>query len=97
MFDDLIKEIEKYYTRRGLVWPDKKDALLWLTTELGELIDSTLRLELNWVRNSEKSVDMASEVADVLLMLLVFCKATSIDPVEALLEKMERKLKELGK
>ena len=97
MFDFLIEKIDSYYEKRQLVVPNTKDSLLWLTSELGELVDAVQRNDEanNWVRNNPgKKADLEGEVADVLLMLMVTAKTLSIDPFESLLDKMHRKLKE---
>lgn len=96
MYDELIERIEKYYRDRNLKWPDKKDAAIWLSTEVGELLDSLMRLELGWVRNTVKASDPAEELADCLMMVMVCSKSLGIDVVEVLLEKMERKTKQYG-
>lgn len=93
MYDDLIFKIRQYYLCRGLKWPDKKDSILWLFTELGELVDAVLRLESGWVRNNNKDTDVASELGDCLFMLLVTSQCLGIDPIEAMLNKMEKKMR----
>lgn len=94
MFSELIEQIEAYYRARGLKWPDKKDAAIWLTTEVGELLDSLMRQESGWVRNTQKELDPSLELADCLLMVMVCAKAMNVDVVEVLLEKMEKKIRE---
>ena len=93
MFDELLEQVEKYYRERGLQWPDTKDSLLWLTTELGELTDAVMRQEAGWIRNNARSSDPREEIGDVVLMALVCARNLGVDPIEMMLEKMNRILK----
>lgn len=90
--DDLRKAVERYFEKRKYVKPDSKDALLWLTTEVGELVDAHMRAgDTEWVRNNpDKAVDLQDEVADVLMMLVAFCVTQDIDPVKSLERKMKK-------
>lgn len=94
VFDELMEYIVDYYEARNLKWPDAKESALWITTEVGELIDSLLRKEQGWVRNNAKSSDPAEELADTLMMVMVCARSLGVDVVEVLLAKMERKISE---
>lgn len=91
MFTELLQRIDEYFVERGLCKPNAKDAAIFLSCECAELLDCIMRKEPQWMRNNAKEIDMRGEVADVLFMLLVTAKTLGIDPVEAMLEKMQQK------
>ena len=93
-----ISEIVKaYYEYRGLTNPDANQAYLFLVSEIGELADALVANQAKWVRNNpERERDIEAEIGDVLMMLTVFSMEMGIDPVEAMLKKMERKGFQLG-
>ena len=88
----LKEKIVAYYDLRGYVTPSLKDAAIWLATEVGELLDAIMRTEKDWVRNNpDKPSKVEEELADVMMMLLVAAGAADVDPMDALLRKMNRK------
>lgn len=60
--------------RKGFIKPELNDALLFLTTEVGELVDACIRVFINtkYARNNEKPTtkeDVLSEIEDCRMML----------------------------
>ena len=89
---NLLEIVERYYEFRGLTQPDKNQAFLFLTSEVGELADALVADQADWVRNNpDKHRSVSDEIGDVLMMLTVFSTTMGIDPVQAMLEKMKRK------
>lgn len=93
----LSQKIQEYYTKRGLAYPDLKSASMFLACEAAEVMDAVLRMEPHWIRNNQRQVDLAEELGDVLMMVLVTASVADIDPVAALEAKLDRKLSELAK
>jgi NTP pyrophosphatase (non-canonical NTP hydrolase) len=88
----IIETVQAYYEYRGLTIPDDTQALLFLVSEVGELADSHVEQQAQWVRNhAEKERGVEDEVGDVLMMLTAYCIARGIDPVECMLNKFEKK------
>ena len=84
--------VKQYYEFRGLARPDAHQAFLFLTSEIGELADAFVADQGDWIRNNpDKDRSVSDEIGDVLMMLTVFSEALGIDPVQAMLEKMEKK------
>jgi NTP pyrophosphatase (non-canonical NTP hydrolase) len=84
--------VRQYYQFRGLTRPDANQAFLFLVSEIGELSDAFVEGQAQWVRNNpDRARDVSDEIGDVLMMLTVFAATQGIDPVEALLRKMEKK------
>lgn len=86
--------VSDYFEKRGIPYlATGKDALLFLQTEVGELVDAHMRTEPEWVRNTQdKDVSVADEVADVLMMLVAYAGSQGLDPEECLKNKIRRKL-----
>ena len=91
--------IKAYYEARDYQWPDVAHALMWATTEIGEATDVYLStMGTPWVRNhphTKKSGSKAleDELADAIMMLMVAGIQARVDPLRALVEKMERTVK----
>lgn len=99
----LTEQITNYFNQRGLVWPDDGDtALQFATTELGEALEILLARKADWLRNNPAGkpnfdkVQFGIECGDVVMMAIVAGIVEGVDPVEALLDKMHRKLGENG-
>jgi len=92
--------IVNYYNKRGLKWPDFDDAMKFVATEIGEVYEVDLSRDKGWVRNNPESKptfnkeQLASELGDVIMMVMVAGIAEGVDPLQALLKKMCRKIKE---
>lgn len=90
--EKVVDVVKAYYQFRGLTIPDDAQALLFLVSEVGELADAHVEQQAEWIRNhadKERSID--DEVGDILMMLTAYCIARGIDPVEAMLNKFEKK------
>jgi NTP pyrophosphatase (non-canonical NTP hydrolase) len=84
--------VRQYYQFRGLTEPDANQAFLFLVSEVGELSDAFVEKQARWVRNNpDRERDINAEIGDVLMMLTVFAASQGVDPLEAMLAKMERK------
>jgi hypothetical protein len=88
----------EYYERRGLHWPTVEEALQFVHTELGEAYEILLARNPNWVRNNPTEKPgfsarvLGEELGDAIMMLVVAGLAADVDPVSALLDKIDRKL-----
>ncbi len=117
----LHRVVEKYYQFRKYTRPTAMQALFFLISEIGELVeafayercipdmaeqdflrcvveqgeiaDAMVSNQDKWVRNGDRQGKpvVADEIADVLMMLVVFASCFSIDVVQALLAKMRKK------
>lgn len=96
----MIDLIRNYYKVRGLKWPTIEQALMWTQTELAEAIEIILARERGWTRNSPEehkeriASDLAEELGDAIMMLIVAGIVEGVDPLAALREKIERKIRE---
>ncbi len=61
--------------------------------EQGEIADAMVSNQDKWVRNGDRQGKpvVTDEIADVLMMLVVFASCLSIDVMQALLAKMSKK------
>lgn len=96
--NDVTYKIIQYYAKRGLKVPDVWHALAFADTEKAEALEVLLAKEGGWIRNNPDSKPgwdkdhFAEELGDVIMMVIVAGLAEGVDPVEALLNKMNRKL-----
>lgn len=96
--EDLQKFITVYYDKRQLKWPNFDDAMKFVATEIGEVYEVDLSRTEGWVRNNPdgkpafSKEKLASELGDVIMMVMVAGIAEGVDPLEALINKMLRKL-----
>ena len=96
----LYDEILNYYTGRKLTMPDFDNAMKFAMTEIAEVYELDLARTGGWVRNNPESkpkynkIDMAEELGDAIMMLVVAGIAEGVNPLEALSNKMDRKLKQ---
>jgi NTP pyrophosphatase (non-canonical NTP hydrolase) len=92
-------KIEEYYEKRNLHYPTFDEAMKWAITEVGEVYEVDLVRNPNWVRNNpedkpEFSAEaLAEELGDVIMMIMVAGMVEGVNPLGALLKKMERKMK----
>lgn len=96
---DVKNLIEYYYHKRGLKWPDFNDAMKFVLTEIGEVYEIDLTRTGGWVRNNPDNKPitfdkerLASELGDVIMMVMVAGIVEGVDPLQALLNKIHRKL-----
>jgi NTP pyrophosphatase (non-canonical NTP hydrolase) len=99
---DLRRLVDSYFDIRELAKPDTNEAMLFLTSEIGELADVIVSPQKKWVRNDKTKEDIknhidyiADEVGDVLMMLTVVAGTFNLDPVTCMQEKMTRKITEM--
>jgi hypothetical protein len=94
---DLTERVKHYYKKRGLVWPDFRDAMEFVGTELGEVYEVDLSRR-EWVRNHPENKPifskelLAEELGDVIFMLIVAGIVEEVDPILAMNRKMNRYL-----
>lgn len=97
----LAHQICEYYQLRGQKWPNVEEAMMWLETECAEVYELLLARKDGWVRNNPANKPefskeaLAAELGDAIMMLLVAGYVEDVDPMQALLEKVERKLREV--
>lgn len=99
----LLPLIKTYYQSRKLKWPDFNSAMKFVMTELAEIYELDLAREGGWVRNNPENKpkysreDMAEELGDAIMMLIVAGIAEEVDPLQALETKIRRKLEKQAK
>jgi len=99
---NLVELIKKYYKYRGLKYPNVWESLAFATTELGEVYEILLSRSGGWVRNNPQDKPefdkelLAKELGDVLMMIIVAGIVEDVDPVQALENKIESKLRKFG-
>ena len=95
---DLYSLIERYYDTRGLTWPTTNEALDWLLTELAEAKELLLARNGEWVRNNPDqhpgfdNALLEEELGDIVMMALVAGRVEGLDPIGALVTKIEEKM-----
>lgn len=99
----LIPLIKLYYQSRKLKWPNFDSAMKFVMTELAEVYELDLAREDGWVRNHPENKpkysreDMAEELGDAIMMLIVAGIAEEVDPLQALEDKIKSKLEKQTK
>ena len=97
---DLVKLIRAYYEQRGLTFPSFDNAMKFVQTELAEVYELDLARIGGWVRNNPQNKPqfsreaLAEELGDAIFMLVVAGIAEGVDPIQAMRNKMQRKLEE---
>lgn len=95
---DLSELIKKYYDYRSLKWPNFDAAMKFVQTEMGEVYELDLAREGGWVRNHPEDKptfnkeDLAKELGDCIMMLMVAGIVEDVDPLEALVNKINKKM-----
>ena len=90
--------ITKYYKARQYKWPDTWEAMGWAVTEIGEVYEILLARSGGWVRNNPDGKPLwdrknfGDELGDVIMMLIVAGLVEGVDPINSMLEKIDRKL-----
>lgn len=98
---DLANKIEYYFNKRDLKWPNTEKALMFSETEMSEVYELLLAEEGDWVRNNPEdkpeynNEEFAKELGDVIMMVMVAGMVRGLDPIDALIQKMENKLAKL--
>lgn len=99
---ELIDLIEQYYNGRDLKYPDIWQSLGWANTELAEVYELLLARDGGWVRNNPQDHEgftkdrLAEELGDTIMMLMVAGYVEGVNPIEALKNKIQRKLEKLN-
>jgi len=83
---DAAERISDIYARKYAIARDDDWFLLKLQEELGELAQAHLRLSCRG-RGEASEHDRADEAADVLCMLILYCRRFGIDPEAAVRRK----------
>lgn len=103
MRDDLMMEIVEYCLKRKYVFPNAWQAMGWVNTEIGEVYELLLAREADWVRNNPDSkapysrIQMAEELGDIIFMVMLAGYAQGVNPMDAMIAKMARKLSEASR
>lgn len=100
MASNLNEILIEYWEKRSLVEPTSWEALAWAATELGEVYEILLA-DGDWVRNNPDkhpetfdSEKFAEELGDVIMMIQRAGMARGVDPLQALFDKINKKLDE---
>ena len=88
--------IGAYYQIRELKMPDIAEAMMFAASELGEAFDVLLEMKGGWTRNHPDSKDntigdLAEELADTLMMVMVAGHTIGFDLEEVLIARMKRR------
>mgnify|MGYP001613849862 CR=1 FL=1 len=90
--------IKRYYKVRGLTMPDTKEALDFAITEWAEARELLFAEDGKRVRNHEQEPysdkRFAEELGDVILMAIVAGMTRGLDPLQAMVNKLDRKMTE---
>ena len=74
----------------------------FVATEIGEIYELDLARSGNWVRNNPQNKpqfdknELAKEISDAIMMLIVAGLAEGVNPLQALEDKLQSKLAEKG-
>lgn len=99
---NITKVVLDYFNKRGLKFPNFDDAMKFTLTEIAEVYELDLARTGGWIRNNPynkpayNKEEMAEELGDAIMMLIVAGIAEGVDPIEALNRKIERKLKKVA-
>jgi NTP pyrophosphatase (non-canonical NTP hydrolase) len=100
---DLMEEIVEYTSKRQYVMPNVWQAMGWVNAEIGEVYEVLLDWSAtNWVRNNPEKhphktkEDLATELGDVIFMLMLAGYSEGVNPLEALKTKMRNKLDKIN-
>lgn len=99
---ELIDIINNYYDSGQLVYPDVWESLAWANTELGEVYELLLSRNKQWVRNNPQDHEefskekFSEELGDVIMMLMIAGYVEGVNPIQALKDKIQRKLEKLN-
>lgn len=97
---NIVDRVRDYYDKRSLKWPDVWKALAFSQTEVSEVYELLFSREGGFVRNHPENKPvftkdrLAEELGDAILMLLVAGYVENVDPLDAMVKKIERKLNE---
>lgn len=95
----LVELVREYYNKRGLKWPTFDEAMKFVHTELAEVYELDLARIGGFIRNHPENKPqfskeaLAEELGDAIFMLIVAGEVEGVDPLEAMENKMKRKMK----
>lgn len=81
--------VADWLTRGQFAMPDLRDAIDFLVTEVGELVEARLRQNTAYVRNNDRQSDLAAELADVVFMAHITAQVAGVDIVAAVEDKLD--------
>lgn len=96
---DLMQEILEYCEKRDYLMPNTWEAMGWVNAEIGEVYEVLLS-KGGWVRNNPEDhpekgdQELAEELGDVIFMIMIAGHSREVNPLDAMLNKMSRKLTE---
>jgi len=96
----MIELIRNYYEIRGLKWPTVEQAMMLMQTRVSEVYKIIFAREEGWAKNNPDKHKahiasvLAEELGDAIMMLIVAGIVEGVDPLAALREKIERKIRE---
>ena len=94
---EVEKAVQYHFKVTNKVKPSPWTGLLFTLTELAEAAEEVLKKLGPWNRNNPErhgeydNMKLAEELGDVIMMALISGYVIDVDPLRALLEKMERK------
>lgn len=94
----LAEAIAYHFDGRGRMWPTTEDSLLWMITEIAEAFE-LLSAKKNYVRNNPDDKEpfskerFAEELGDVIYMAIITGLVEGVNPLDALLNKMNNQIK----
>ncbi len=94
---ELAADVRSHFIIRKKVWPTVEDALLFIVTELAEATELLLAQRVYNRNNPEnkepyRPLRFAEELGDVIYMAIVTGLVVGVDPVQSMLDKMNRQL-----
>jgi len=95
---EILELIKDYYNKRDLKWPSFDEAMKFVHTEIAEVYELDLARIGGFVRNHPENKPqfskeaLAEELGDAVFMLLVAGEVEGVNPIEAMTNKMNRKL-----
>jgi NTP pyrophosphatase (non-canonical NTP hydrolase) len=95
---ELGEYIQRYYVIRDLKKSNVWQNLAWATTEMGEAYELLLAREGGWKRNNPDThpewdkKKFGEELGDAIMMLIVAGQVEGVDALDALVDKLTRKL-----
>ena len=93
--EKLMLVIKEFYVTHDLKWPTTDQAFRFVIEELGELARDMNDMIPGWKRNNPRKLpptsdDIADEIGDAIMMLMVLGMTVGVNPLESLYRKMSR-------
>lgn len=91
--------IVAYYTSRKYQIPNVWEAMAWAHTEMAEAYEVLMAKKSEWVRNNPQNKPdwdpelFAEELGDAIMMLIVAGLTQGADPLQAMIDKLDRTLR----